>query len=102
MILASVLQFVDEEATDDVASISSYLSDADCLLGGEGSMRSRRGALNFSDVEPSQVAYAAASSVAARGVLFSNVHPAPPRFVIYIVTLFQHSFAGSDDSSHAN
>ncbi|BBN05617.1 cell cycle checkpoint protein [Marchantia polymorpha subsp. ruderalis] len=76
----NVLQFVDEEATDDVASISSYLSDADCLLGGEGSMRSRRGALNFSDVEPSQVAYAAASSVAARGVLFSNVHPAPPRW----------------------
>ncbi|KAL3693056.1 hypothetical protein R1sor_006707 [Riccia sorocarpa] len=74
------LQFVDDEASDDVSAISAYLSDTDCLLCGEGNTRLRRGALNFNDIEPYQVANAAASSVAARGVLFANAHPAPPRW----------------------
>ncbi|KAL2634762.1 hypothetical protein R1flu_006241 [Riccia fluitans] len=74
------LQFVDDEATDDVSAISGYLSDTDCLLCGEGSMRFRRAVLNFNDIEPYQVANAASSSVAARGLLFANAHPAPPRW----------------------
>ncbi|CAM6097572.1 unnamed protein product [Calypogeia fissa] len=76
----NVLQFIDEDATDDVVAVSAYLSDTDCLLGAPRSFRSRNIFINPDDVDPSQVATAVANSVAARGVLFGNGHPAPRRW----------------------
>ncbi|CAM6052260.1 unnamed protein product [Sphagnum compactum] len=76
----NVLQFVDEDAIDDVAAIEGYLSDADMLLKAPGNWRLRSSSYQFSmdsdDVNPSHIAAMAADSVAARGVLFANMHPA--------------------------
>lgn len=80
--MCAVLQFIDEDATDDVAAVSAYLSDTDCLLGAQGSFRSRNIFTHSNDVDPSQVSIAVANSVAARGVLFGNGHPAPRRYVL--------------------
>ena len=75
----NVLDFVDEEAIDDVADILTYLSDADALLG-----RRPKGSSSFSsslnDISGSHIAALAAGTVAARGVLFANTHPAPRKW----------------------
>lgn len=80
----NVLQFVDEDAIDDVAAIEGYLSDADMLLKAPGNWRLRSSSYQFSmdsdDVNPSHIAAMAADSVAARGVLFANMHPAPRKW----------------------
>ncbi|GAB2226267.1 hypothetical protein Drorol1_Dr00022068 [Drosera rotundifolia] len=67
----NVLDFVDEEAIDDAWTIASYLGDADCLLSSAQAGRS---------YEAENVLQSAAASVAVRGVLFGNVHPAASRW----------------------
>lgn len=77
----NALQFVDNEAVDDAVAILGYLSDSDILLGRWPRQSSSSLFLSDSnDVNPYQVAATAAGSVAARGVLFANVHPAPCRW----------------------
>lgn len=74
----NVLDFVDEDAIDDVAVILAYLGDADTLLSRHFKGSSHSPSLN--DITPSHVASLAAGSVAARGVLFANTHPAPRKW----------------------
>lgn len=64
----NVLDFVDDDGIEDVADVLAYLADADVLLG----RRPRNFGVSLSHV--------AASSVATRGVLFANTHPAPRRW----------------------
>lgn len=71
-----VLDFISEDAIDDAWAVASYLSDADLLL---ASFRGRLVRYNEAD----NVLQSAAASVAARGVLFGNSHPVPPRFFIF-------------------
>ncbi|KAJ7545123.1 hypothetical protein O6H91_09G107900 [Diphasiastrum complanatum] len=71
----NVLQFVDEEAIDSVAEVASYLSDADATgTKRKWHLRSLEYLHNTNDTDPSQLAEAIASSIAARGVLFANTH----------------------------
>lgn len=63
--------------------MASYLSDADLLL---ASFRGRLVRYNEAD----NVLQSAAASVAARGVLFGNSHPVPPRFFIFTLQLFNY------------
>lgn len=74
----NVLDFVDEDAIDDVADILAYLGDADTLLNGHFKGTSHSPSLN--DITPLHLASLAAGSVAARGVLFANTHPAPRKW----------------------
>ncbi|KAG0623011.1 hypothetical protein M758_3G141700 [Ceratodon purpureus] len=74
----NVLDFVDEEAVDDVADIFTYLGDADILLSRRPRGSSSSSSLN--DISSSHIAALAAGSVAARGVLFANTHPAPRKW----------------------
>ncbi|KDO71280.1 hypothetical protein CISIN_1g005987mg [Citrus sinensis] len=67
------LDFISEDAIDDAWAVASYLSDADLLL---ASFRGRLVRYNEAD----NVLQSAAASVAARGVLFGNSHPVPPRW----------------------
>ncbi|XP_019105634.2 cell cycle checkpoint protein RAD17 isoform X2 [Beta vulgaris subsp. vulgaris] len=68
----NVLDFLHQEAIEDAWIVASYLTDADCLL----SSVHRSSARNY---EAENVIQSAAASVAARGVLFGNAHPAPSR-----------------------
>lgn len=72
----AVLDFVSQDAIDDAWSVASYLSDADLLLSSFRGMMVRHN-------EAENVLQSAAASVAVRGVLFSNFHPAPPRYLFY-------------------
>lgn len=65
----NVLDFVDEDGIEDVAEVLAYLANADVLLG--------RRPRNFG---VASVSHVAASSVATRGVLFANTHPAPRKW----------------------
>ncbi|XP_073272987.1 cell cycle checkpoint protein RAD17 isoform X2 [Primulina huaijiensis] len=69
----NVLDFVDEEAIEDAAVVTGYLSDTDLLLTPVGGTLSR----NF---EIENVVQSAAASVAVRGVLFGNTHPVSSRW----------------------
>ncbi|XP_075501439.1 cell cycle checkpoint protein RAD17 isoform X2 [Primulina tabacum] len=69
----NVLDFVDEEAIEDAAVVTGYLSDTDLLLAPVGGTLSR----NF---EVENVVQSAAASVAVRGVLFGNTHPVSSRW----------------------
>jgi len=73
----NVLDFVDKDGVEDVADILTYLGDADLLLN-----RHPRNSSSFSlnDITPSHIAAWAAGSVATRGVLFANTHPAPRKW----------------------
>ncbi|XP_016560477.2 cell cycle checkpoint protein RAD17 isoform X2 [Capsicum annuum] len=71
--IASVLDFLSEEAIDDAWLVASYLSDADFLLSSLNGRLSR-------DVGAENIIQSAAASVAARGVLFGNAHPVPSRW----------------------
>ncbi|GAQ81645.1 Checkpoint RAD17-RFC complex RAD17/RAD24 component [Klebsormidium nitens] len=77
----NVLHFVDDDAIDDVSVTSAYFSDADHIL------RRRAGGARASPAEdqgaepdPGRVGHAAAAAIAARGVLFGIVHPAPRKW----------------------
>lgn len=74
----NVLDFVDNDAIEDVADILTYLGDADTLLSRRPRGSSHSSSLN--DITPSHVAAMAAGSVATRGVLFGNTHPAPRKW----------------------
>ncbi|CAA2935159.1 cell cycle checkpoint RAD17 isoform X1 [Olea europaea subsp. europaea] len=69
----NVLDFVNEDTIDDAWSVSSYLSDADFLLGTLGGTLTR----NF---EAENVIQSAAASIAVRGVLFGNAHAVTSRW----------------------
>ncbi|XP_073145013.1 cell cycle checkpoint protein RAD17 isoform X2 [Henckelia pumila] len=69
----NVLDFVDDEAIEDAAVVSGYLSDTDLLLTQVGRTLSQ----NF---EAENVVQSAAASVAVRGVLFGNTHPVSSRW----------------------
>lgn len=73
----NVLDFVDNDAIEDVADILAYLGDADLLLGRRPRSSS---SLALNDFTPSHIAALAAGSVATRGVLFANTHPAPRKW----------------------
>ncbi|KAG9137697.1 hypothetical protein Leryth_019280 [Lithospermum erythrorhizon] len=68
----NVLDFIDEEAIDDAWSVLSYLSDSDLLLASPNRI-SR-------SYEAENVVQSVAASVAVRGVLYGNSHPAPSRW----------------------
>lgn len=88
----NVLDFVDEDAVDDVADVLTYLGDADILLSRRprGSSSSSSSSSGLNDVTGLHVAALAAGSVAARGVLFANAHPAPRKWqAVRAPTLWQ-------------
>ncbi|KMZ64490.1 Cell cycle checkpoint protein RAD17 [Zostera marina] len=74
----NVLDFLDDEATEDAWAVSSYLSDADCLLftgpNPSGTWTMTR------NCEPDHISQLIAASVSARGVLFANSQPSAPRW----------------------
>lgn len=74
----NVLDFVDNDAIEDLADILTYLGDADILLGRRLKSSSLSSSLN--DITPSHIAALTAASVATRGVLFANTHPAPRKW----------------------
>ncbi|XP_038982256.1 cell cycle checkpoint protein RAD17-like isoform X1 [Phoenix dactylifera] len=74
----NVLDFISDEEVDNVWLVTSYLSDADCLLGGVLRPARRQMIPEIYDVE--SVAQAFAASVAIRGVLFANSKPSPSRW----------------------
>ncbi|XP_020699959.1 cell cycle checkpoint protein RAD17 isoform X5 [Dendrobium catenatum] len=74
----NVLDFINDGSIDDAWLVTSYLSDADCLLGSFSPI-SRLGI--FSDMYESQsFSQSVASSVAIRGVLFGNSQPLSSRW----------------------
>lgn len=68
----NVLDFVDEEAINDAWSVASYLSDSDFLLASLNRITR--------SFEAENVLQSVAASVAVRGVLYGNSHPAPSRW----------------------
>jgi cell cycle checkpoint protein len=77
----NVLQFVDDDAIDDVSVVSSYFSDADHILRRRGGgVRATPAEDQGAEPDPGRVGQAAAASIAARGVLFGIAHPAPRRW----------------------
>lgn len=106
----NVLDFVNNDAIEDVADVLAYLGDADLLL---GRRPGRSSSLSLNDNTPSHIAALAASSVATRGVLFANTHPAPRKWhSVRAPTLWQierllsekkatHMVAGAQPSLHS-
>ncbi|KAF9618415.1 hypothetical protein IFM89_001138 [Coptis chinensis] len=73
----NVLDFLSDEAVDNAWTVASYLCDADNLLANfQGSTWSRM----TNNYELESIRQSAAASVAVRGVLFGNSHPAPSRW----------------------
>ena len=70
--LYAVLDFLNDEAIDDLWDLSSYLGDADILLA-----TLRRVLSRYNEAEG--ILQSAAASVAVRGVLFGNSHPLSSR-----------------------
>ncbi|KAK4793573.1 hypothetical protein SAY86_024008 [Trapa natans] len=69
----NVLDFIDGDAVDDACVVLSYLCDVDVLL----AIHQKNFSKN-SDTE--KVLQSCAASIAVRGILFGNDHPAPPRW----------------------
>eukprot|EP00897_Mesotaenium_endlicherianum_P001497 jgi/Mesen1/1375/ME000013S00867 len=83
----NMLDFVTDEAVEEVADMEAFLSDADILQSARSSinMSWRRNSTNaapqdYSEPDPSLVGLAAAASVAARGLIYANVDPAPRKY----------------------
>ncbi|XP_010933333.1 cell cycle checkpoint protein RAD17 isoform X3 [Elaeis guineensis] len=74
----NVLDFISDDEVDNVWLVTSYLSDADCLLGGVLRPTKRQMIPEVYEVE--SVAQSFAASVAIRGVLFANSKPSPSRW----------------------
>ncbi|KAK9136487.1 hypothetical protein Syun_015817 [Stephania yunnanensis] len=70
----NVLEFISNDAIDDAWSVASYLSDADNLLGIALPWSMTR------KYEAESIVQSVAASVAVRGVLFGNSHPAVSRW----------------------
>lgn len=79
------MDFLDDEATEDAWAVSSYLSDADCLLftgpNPSGTWTMTR------NCEPDHISQLIAASVSARGVLFANSQPSAPRLSFLFLLL---------------
>ena len=75
----SVLEFVDDEAIEDVSVSLAYFSDVDSLLNKRLRFRDRLVLTSSDDIDPGLVAEVVAGSIAARSVLFANTHPAKHR-----------------------
>jgi cell cycle checkpoint protein len=75
----SVLEFVDDEAVEDVSVALAYFSDVDFLLNRKLNFRNHYVLLNSDEINPGNIAEAVAGSIAARGVLFANTHPVKHR-----------------------
>lgn len=79
----NMVDFIHDEAIDDVAQVMDYFSDSDFLLGSHESWRTNR---NFvasqgdEQIDGRNISAAAAGSVASRGLLFGNVHSAPRKW----------------------
>ncbi|XP_057544701.1 cell cycle checkpoint protein RAD17 isoform X2 [Amaranthus tricolor] len=69
----NVLEFLSKEAIEDAWTVTSYLSDVDCLLSSVHRTFARNN-------EAENIIQPAAASVAVRGVLFGNAHPSPSRW----------------------
>ncbi|KAG1654507.1 hypothetical protein FOA52_006740 [Chlamydomonas sp. UWO 241] len=75
------LDFIDHGAMDDVCGVAGYLSDAALMAaGGVGAGNDRLGFSGLDDTPADGVSSAAASSVAARGLMYSAMHPGPRAF----------------------
>ena len=76
--------FFGDAATDDLAAAAGYFSDAALLAHRRDTAAATggwdAGGAGGGGVGPGGVAAAAAASVAARGALFANAHPAPRAF----------------------
>ncbi|XP_043696838.1 cell cycle checkpoint protein RAD17 isoform X2 [Telopea speciosissima] len=73
----NVLDFISDQAVDDAWAVSSYLSDADCLLASSVHQFTWSQMMKY---ERESIGQEVAASVAARGVLFGNSHPSPSRW----------------------
>ena len=82
----TALDFIDHDAIDDAWVVMSYLSDADCLLGGSP-ITSARWIVNESN-ESDSMSQLIAASVAARGVLFGNAHASPSRYLLINMIIY--------------
>lgn len=71
--------FVSEDAIEDLAECLAYLSDADCIAT-SAYRQGDRASLADDSLPAVPLAEAAAGSTAARGVCYSNAHPAPRRW----------------------
>ncbi|KAK3257928.1 hypothetical protein CYMTET_33002, partial [Cymbomonas tetramitiformis] len=91
----NVVHFIAEDAIEDLMVISAHLSDAITLLrsGGQGAGVGRQGRAALQDAMGTEAGSlpsstgswerdrtALAASLAARGTLFANQHPAPSQF----------------------
>lgn len=77
----SVPSFVSEEAVEDMAEANKYLSDGDVMMASnyrDSSHLCSSAAIDFGF--SSAISTACGLSVAVRGALFANCHPAPRRF----------------------
>lgn len=63
--------------------MTSYLSDADFLLG--SALRPIRYCMMSELYESDNLVQSVAASVAARGVLFGNSHPSPSRYPNFVL-----------------
>ncbi|KAI8470106.1 MAG: hypothetical protein J3K34DRAFT_266674 [Monoraphidium minutum] len=70
--------FTADGAVADVAAAAAYLSDAAFLAHRCNTAAASGGFWDESDTVASSLQHAAEGSVAARGLLFTNAHPAPP------------------------
>eukprot|EP00898_Chlorokybus_atmophyticus_P000377 jgi/Chlat1/133/Chrsp1S03222 len=74
----NMLHFFHDDAMEEAADALSCISDADMLL---RAPRRAIGRIDLRDLEPGQVAAAAAASVASRGLLFHNTRPSESRWL---------------------
>ncbi|KAJ4964106.1 hypothetical protein NE237_024045 [Protea cynaroides] len=75
----NVLDFISDQAVDDAWAISSYLSDADCLLATSLHPFAWSQMINSNNGRDS-IGEEAAASIAVRGVLFGNSHASSSRW----------------------
>ncbi|KAK8945979.1 Cell cycle checkpoint protein RAD17 [Platanthera guangdongensis] len=73
-----VLDFISDGAIGDASLVTSYLSDADCLLGSV--LHISRSQIFDEMYESQNLSQSVASSVAIRGVLFGNSQPVSSRW----------------------
>lgn len=76
----NVHNFIDESAIEDIASCMEYISDSDLVA---STIRYGGGAISLleDDAPSDTLADAAGGAIAARGVCFSNTHPAARRWL---------------------
>lgn len=73
--------FIDEEAAEDMALAAEYLSSAAFIDGHRNTTGYTWEAWEDQDWGATSIQQATASSVAARGLMYANLHPAPRRWL---------------------